>query len=58
MEVSRVGEHNGTVHLRLDDMSAHFEGRLNEAQDELKGEWHQADKPLPLVLKRLPAEGK
>jgi outer membrane protein assembly factor BamB len=58
VEMSRVGEHEGTVHLKMDEIAAHFEGRWNEAKDELKGEWHQMGKSSPLVLKRLPAEEK
>jgi PQQ-like domain len=58
VELSRVGEHKGTLHFEMDDMSAHFEGRWNEAKDELKGEWHQAAQSLPLVLQRLPAVGR
>lgn len=58
VELSRVGDHEGTVHLEMDAMLAHFEGLWKEAKDELNGEWHQLENPLPLVLKRLPREGK
>jgi len=33
-------------------MAAHFEGLWNETKDELKGEWHQSESKLPLVLKK------
>jgi len=55
LDLSRIGEHDGAVRLELDALSASFEGRFNEAKDELKGDWRQAEKPLPLVLKRLPS---
>lgn len=58
MELSKVGQHEGTVRLEMDAMAAHFEGRWNEAKDELKGEWHQLEKTFPLLLKRSPADGK
>lgn len=58
MELSKVGDHEGKVYLKVDSIGAHFEGRLNQAKDELKGEWHQLEKTFPLVLKRLPPEGK
>lgn len=58
MELSRVGDHDGTVHLKMDAMGAHFAGRWNKTKDELKGDWHQLDKTYPLVLKRLSAEDK
>jgi outer membrane protein assembly factor BamB len=57
-ELSRVGNHQGNVHLAMDAMAAHFEGRWNEAKDELNGEWHQLDKTLPLVLKRVPPKSR
>ena len=40
--------------LELGSLAAHFEGLWDAAKDELKGEWHQMDTVLPLVLKRLP----
>lgn len=58
MDLSQVGDHQGTVHLKVDPIGAHFEGRWNEAKDELKGEWHQLDKALPLALKRMPKAGQ
>ena len=58
LELSRVGDHEGTVHLEVDSLAAHFEGGWNDAKDELKGEWHQLDKTFPLVIKRQPPEGK
>jgi hypothetical protein len=30
----------------------------NETKDQLKGEWHQFDRPLPLVLNKQPSENK
>jgi hypothetical protein len=58
VELSRVGDRQGAVHLAMDAMAAYFEGRWNEAKDELKGEWHQLDKSWPLVLKRVPPDAK
>jgi len=58
VELSRVGDRQGAVHLAMDAMAAYFEGRWNEAKDELKGEWHQLDKSWPLVLKRVPQDAK
>jgi outer membrane protein assembly factor BamB len=55
MELSRVGEHEGKVHLEWVAIGARFEGRWNETKDRLTGEWFQMDKSLPLVLKRLPS---
>lgn len=58
VELSRVGDHEGTIYLKMDSIGAHFEGRWNESRDELKGEWHQLDTVAPLLLKRLPPESK
>ncbi len=58
VETSQIGDHDGTVYLKFDSINAHFQGRWNEFKDELKGEWHQQDTVSPLVLKRLPSEGK
>jgi outer membrane protein assembly factor BamB len=58
LALSRVGEHQGGVRLEMDAMAAHFEGRWNEAKDELKGEWQQLDKSFPLVLTRVGVAGK
>ncbi len=52
VELSRVGEHQGAIHLRMDSIVAHFEGRWNETKNELTGTWHQLDQSFPLVLKR------
>jgi len=46
------------VHLQMDEKAAHFKGRWNETKDQLKGEWHQFDRPLPLVLNKQPSENK
>ena len=56
VEVSRAVELEGAVRLEMDAMNAHFEGRWNEAKDELKGEWRQSGKALPLALKREPSQ--
>jgi hypothetical protein len=53
-----VGEQEGTVHLKMDSISAHFQGRWNDAKDELKGEWNQLGAVFPLVLKRVNSEGR
>jgi outer membrane protein assembly factor BamB len=58
VNLSRVGEHEGTVHLKMDSQAAHFEGRWNETKDQLQGHWHQLEKPLPLVLGKQPLEHK
>lgn len=50
--LSRLGEHEGRVRIEIDSTSATFEGRWNEARDELAGEWKQSDQALPLTLKR------
>jgi hypothetical protein len=55
IDLSRVGELDGKVRLEIEDMAAHFEGRWNETKDELKGEWHQSESKLPLVLKKSPS---
>ncbi len=53
--LSRVGQREGQVRLEIDDMAARFEGQWNGSKDELKGEWHQSDTKLPLVLTRSPS---
>ena len=53
--LSRVGQREGQVRLEIDDMAARFEAQWNGYKDELKGEWHQSDTKLPLVLTRLPS---
>lgn len=58
VELSKIGEHEGTVQLVADDLAARFEGRWNANKDELRGEWHVLDKALPLVLKRAKSDGK
>jgi hypothetical protein len=58
VNLSRVGENEGTVHLQMDEKAAHFKGRWNETKDQLKGEWHQFDRPLPLVLNKQRSEKK
>ncbi len=58
VKLSRVGARDGAMRMELDALAASFEGRFDESKTELKGEWHQADKSLPLVLKRLPAGQK
>jgi hypothetical protein len=58
VDLSRVGEHEGMVFLKMDSRAAHFEGRWNETKDQLQGEWHQLEKPLPLVLHKQPSENK
>jgi hypothetical protein len=58
VNLSQVGEHEGTVHLQMDEKAAHFKGRWNETKDQLKGEWHQLEKPLPLVLNKQLSENK
>ena len=58
VNLSQVGEHEGAVHLQMDAKAAHFKGRWNETKDQLKGEWHQFDRPLPLVLNKQPSENK
>lgn len=55
--LSRVGQREGQVRLEIDDMAARFEGQWNTSKDELKGEWHQSDSKLPLVLTRSPSRG-
>jgi outer membrane protein assembly factor BamB len=52
IDLSRVGQLDGKVRLEIEDMAAHFEGLWNETKDELKGEWHQSESKLPLVLKK------
>ena len=58
VEMSQVGDHDGTVYLKFDSINAHFQGSWNAVKDELKGEWHQLDTASPLTLKRLPPEEK
>lgn len=58
VNLSQVAEHEGAVHLQMDVKAAHFKGRWNETKDQLKGEWHQFDRPLPLVLNKQPSENK
>lgn len=53
--LSRVGQREGQVRLEIDDMAARFEGQWNGSKDELKGEWHQSESKLPLVLTRSPS---
>jgi outer membrane protein assembly factor BamB len=53
--LSRVGQRESQVRLEIDDLAARFEGQWNGAKDELKGEWHQSDSKLPLVLTRSPS---
>lgn len=47
IEISRIGEVDGRVRLEVDAIASEFEGRWNEAHDELRGEWRQLDKPFP-----------
>ena len=54
LAISRIGEVDGRVRLEIDEIGGAFEGRWNEAHDEVSGEWRQLDKPFPLVLKRAP----
>jgi outer membrane protein assembly factor BamB len=56
--LSRVGGHDGAVRIETDATGAVFEGRWNEAKDELAGEWRQQEQSLPLTLKRIPPDGK
>lgn len=53
--LSRVGQREGQVRLEIDEMAARFEGQWNDSKDELKGEWHQSESKLPLVLTRSPS---
>jgi hypothetical protein len=53
--LSRVGQREGQVRLEIGDMAARFEGQWNGSKDELKGEWHQSESKLPLVLTRSPS---
>lgn len=55
IDLSRVGELDGKVRLEIEDIAAHFEGQWNGSKDELKGEWHQSESKLPLVLKKSPS---
>ena len=52
LAISRIGEVDGRVRLEIDEIGGAFEGRWNDAHDEVSGEWRQLDKPFPLVLKR------
>lgn len=50
---SRMGEvGKGTLRIELDEMGATFEGRWNEAFDEIQGEFQQFGKVTPVTLKR------
>jgi len=51
-DLTGVGELDGVVHLRMDSMAAHFEGRWNATKDQLTGTWNQLDSGLPLVLRK------
>ncbi len=56
LELSRLGEQAGVVRMEINELSAYFEGRWNEAKSELTGEWHQLQKTMPLILKRTKRE--
>lgn len=56
--LSRVGQRESQVRLEIDDMAARFEGQWNGTKDELKGEWHQSESKLPLVLKKSASESQ
>lgn len=52
LALSRVGEVEGRIRIEIDEIGGAFDGAWNEPHDELRGEWRQLGKPLPLVLKR------
>ena len=52
LALTRVGEAEGRVRIEIDDLAGIFEGRWNDAHDELRGEWRQLDKTFPLNLSR------
>lgn len=52
LPLSRVGEAEGRVRMEVDEIGSVFEGKWNEAHDELRGEWNQGGTASPLTLKR------
>ena len=54
--ISSVAQTGVQVRVALDKIGGVFEGRLNETQSEIEGQWKQGGQSFPIVFKRLAKE--
>lgn len=54
--ISSVAQTEEQVRVAVDKIGGLFEGQLNEAQSDIKGQWKQGGRSFPIVFKRLAEE--
>jgi hypothetical protein len=58
MTITTIAQEGNQLKFEVRSVAGSYNGKLNEAKDEIAGEWTQGPATLPLSLKKQKAETK